>query len=126
MSMFRDFSLKLLALAVAALLWLSVNDDRLIERGFEVPLEFENLPRTLSIGGDPPDAVRVRLRGPADAMGGVAADEVAAVLDLSGHRPGAYAFDMLADRVRIPPGVEVTNVAPDTVHLTLEPSAGAP
>lgn len=121
MSVFRDFSLKLLALAVAALLWLSVHDERIIERGFEAPLEFQNVPRTLHIVGELPDAVRVRLRGPADAMGGVAPGDVAAVLDLSGRRPGAYTFDMLADRVRTPPGVEVTSVTPDTVDLALEP-----
>lgn len=126
MSMFRDIGRKLLALGLAALLWLSVHDERIIERGFDAPLEFENVPRTLRIAGDLPDAVRVRLRGPADAMGGVAPGDIAAVLDLSGRRPGAYTFDMLADRVRMPPGVEVTSVTPDTVHLALEPRTGDP
>ena len=117
---FRDFSLKVLAVVIALLLWLSVTDERIIERGFEVPLEFENIPGTLRIGGEPPGVVRVRLRGPGDAVGGVAPDELVAVLDLSGRQPGRQAFDMLAGRLRTPPGVEVTSVVPETVDLILE------
>lgn len=119
-ALFRDFSLKLLAVLIAVFLWLSVTDERIIERGFQVPLEFENVPRTLRIAGDSPDMVRVRLRGPADAVAGVEPDDLAAVLDLSGGRPGRRAFDMLAGRVRTPPGVEVTSVVPETVDLILE------
>ena len=117
---FRDFSLKLLAVLIAVFLWLSVTDERIIERGFHVPLEYENVPRTLRIAGDSPDVIRVRLRGPADAVGTVEPDDLAAVLDLSGGTPGRHAFDMLAGRVRTPPGVEVTSVVPETVDLILE------
>lgn len=123
---FRDFSLKLLAVVIAVLLWLSVTDERIIERGFQVPLEFENVPRALRIAGDSPDALRVRLRGPADAVGGVEPDDLAAVLDLSGRQPGRHAFDMLAGRVRTPPGVEVTSVVPETVELLLEQASDDP
>ena len=126
MGLFRDFSLKVLALVIAVFLWLSVTDERIIERGFQVPLEFENVPGTLRIAGDPPDAVRVRLRGAADVVGGVRPDDLAAVLDLSGGRPGRQAFDMLAGRVRTPPGVEVTSVAPATVSLLLQRVADEP
>ena len=125
-ALFRDFSLKLLAVLIAVFLWLSVTDERIIERGFQVPLEFENVPRTLRIAGDSPDVVRVRLRGPADAVGGVEPDDLAAVLDLSGGQPGRHAFDMLAGRVRTPPGVEVTSVVPETVNLVLEQVADDP
>lgn len=123
---FRDFSLKALATVIAVLLWLSVTDERIIERGFEVPLEFENVPAALRIAGDPPGAVRVRLRGAADVVGGVEPDDLAAVLDLSAGRTGRQVFDMLAGRVRTPPGVEVTHVAPETVLLILEQMDDAP
>ncbi len=117
---FRDFSLKLLALVIAVFLWLSVTDERIIERGYQVPLEFENVPATLRIAGDPTDTLRIRLRGPADAFGGVEPGDLAAVLDLSDAQPGRETFDMLAGSVRTPPGVEVTSVVPETVDLILE------
>lgn len=123
---FRDFSLKVLAVVIAVFLWLSVTDERIIERGFEVPLEFENVPRTLRIAGDPPDTVRVRLRGSADVMGGVGSDDLAAVLDLSGGQAGRHAFDMFAGRVRTPSGIDVTSVVPASVSLTLERVADEP
>ena len=126
MAPFRDFSLKLLAVVIAVFLWLSVTDERIIERGFQVPLEFENVPRTLRIAGDSPDVVRIRLRGPADAVGVVEPDDLAAVLDLTGVRAGRHAFDMLAGRVRTPPGVEVTSVMPESVNLVLEQAVDGP
>ena len=125
-SPFRDFSLKALAVVIAVFLWLSVTDERIIERGFEVPLEFENVPGTLRIAGDPPHAVRIRLRGSADVVGGVESDDLAAVLNLSDGRPGRHAFDMLAGRVRTPPGIEVTSVVPATVSLVLERAGDEP
>lgn len=125
-ALFRDFSLKLLAVVIAVFLWLSVTDERIIERGFQVPLEFENVPAALRIAGDSPDVVRIRLRGSADAVAGVEPDDLAAVLDLSGAQPGRHAFDMLAGRVRTPPGVEVTSVVPDKVSLVLARMADDP
>lgn len=123
---FRDFSLKLLAIVIAVFLWLSVTDERIIERGFPVPLEFENVPRTLRLTGDLPDMVRIRLRGSADTVSGVEPGDLAAVVDLSGGEPGRQAIDMLAGRVRTPPGVEVTSVVPETVVLMLERAADDP
>jgi YbbR domain-containing protein len=123
---FRDFSIKLLAVVIALFLWLSVNDERIIERGFQVPLEFENVPATLRISGELPDVVRIRLRGPADVVGGVEPADLAAVLDLADAAPGHHAFDMLAGRVRTPSGVQVTSVAPATVDLALEQISDEP
>ena len=39
---FRNLGLKLLALGMAVLLWLSVAGEPVVERGLQVPLGFEN------------------------------------------------------------------------------------
>ena len=119
-SPFRDFSLKVLAIALAISLWLGVVDERVIERGLEVPLEFENVPTTLELAGHPPDTVRVRLRGVAGLVSNLEPGDVAAVVDLSDEQPGQHVFDLLSGQVQTPSGVEVTSVLPATIALTLE------
>ena len=68
-SPFRNVGLKFLSICIAALLWLVVAGDRVVERVMRVPIEFQNLPPGLEIVGDPPEAVDVRLRGSSGALG---------------------------------------------------------
>jgi YbbR domain-containing protein len=49
--------------------------------------------------------------------------EIVAVLDVSGARTGSRLFQVRADEVRAPFGVEVTQVVPSTLALELERSA---
>ena len=59
----RGLWLKALAVALAVLLRLVVAGDPIVERGLRVPLEFENLPGSVDILGEPPQTVQVRVRG---------------------------------------------------------------
>ena len=60
---FRHLGLKIVAIALATLLWLSVAGEHVVERIMRVPLEFRNIPAELEVVGDPPATVDVRLRG---------------------------------------------------------------
>jgi len=117
---FRDFWLKGVAVTIAVLLWLTVAGEPVVERGLEVPLEFENMPANIGIAGDLPDSVSVRVRGSARVVRRLVEEEIVAVLDLGGERPGRRLFDMFAGRVEVPSGIEVTSVVPATLTLTLE------
>ena len=122
----RDLGLRLLALVLAVAFWMQVAGQPVVERGVDVPLGFENVPEWLFVGGDLPDSVRVRVRGAANIVSGLQPGDVVAAIDLAGERPGpGRLFDMFAGRVRAPFGVEVTQVFPATVRVSLEP-AGAP
>ena len=117
---FNDFWLKGAAVALAVMLWLSVGGEPVVERGLDVPLEFENVPVGLEIVDDPPNTVRVQVRGSSSVVSRLDGGEVVAVLDLADERAGQRLFDMFAQRVVVPPGVEVINVVPGAVTLTLE------
>ena len=122
----RDIGLKLLALALALVFWIQVAGQPVVERGIDVPLGFENVPGFLYVGSDSPDSVRVRVRGAANIVSGLQPGDVVAAIDLAGERPGRRRlFDMFAGRVRAPFGVEVTQVFPATITVSLE-SAGVP
>ena len=118
--LFRDPWLKAGALVLAVLLWMVVSGEPVVERGLDVPLEFENVPPGLAVLGNETDSVRVRVRGLASALARLSPGTVVARLDLSGEQPGSKLYDVFADGIAAPPGVEVTSVTPATVVLTLE------
>ena len=80
------------------------------------------MPDGLELVANPPDSVEVRLRGPSSALGRLLPGEVVAVLDLQSARAGTRLFHLLADEVRVPYGVQVSQVNPSSVTLTFEPS----
>jgi YbbR domain-containing protein len=119
---FRHLGLKFLSIALAVAIWLIVGDQRSVERSVRVPLEFHNVPDGLELVANPPDGVEVRLRGPSSALGRVLPGEVVAVLDLQAARVGTRLFHLLADEVRVPYGVQVSQVNPSAISLSFEPS----
>lgn len=118
--LFRDPWLKAVALALAVMLWMAVSGEPVVERGLEVPLQFENVPEGLMVLGDHTNAVSVRVHGPSSALDRLGVGSVVARLDLTGETPGSKLYDLYSDRVEVPPGVEVTRVVPATVAFTLE------
>ena len=120
---FRHLGLKVMAVALATLLWLTVAGDHLVERSMRVPLEYRNIPPALEIVGDPPTAVDVRLRGSSALLSRIEPREIVAVLDLGSARPGSRMFHLRNDEVHSPYGVEVAQVVPGTIALEMEKSA---
>src|SRR3954463_16475246 len=91
-SPFRHLGLKLMAVALASLLWLIVAGDHLVERSPRVPLEYRNMPEGLELVGDPPTEVDVRLRGSSALLGRVEPRDILAVLDLASAPPRPRTF----------------------------------
>lgn len=120
---FRNPGLKLVSVMLAALLWLTVSRDQVVERSVRVPLEFQNIPEGIEIVGDPPVTVDVRVRGPSNVLGRIDAGEIVAVLDLRAARVGQRLFHLLNDQVRAPFGVQIAQISPPTVSLMFERSA---
>jgi YbbR domain-containing protein len=120
---FRHLGLKFLAMALAALLWLTVAGEQAVERGMRIPLEFRNKPVDLEIVGDPLTTVDVRLNGSSTRLSRMDPGEVVAVLDLASARPGARLFHLSTASVRLPYGIEVSQIIPSTISLELEKSA---
>src|SRR5206468_2815457 len=71
----RHLGLKLLAIALAVLLWMTVSGEETAERGLRVPLELQQVPAGLELTGDIPTTVDVRVRAaPGFLVGGNSAD----------------------------------------------------
>jgi YbbR domain-containing protein len=119
----HHLGLKLISIVLAALLWLLVSGEQIVERALRIPLEFTNLPSQLEMVGEPPNVVDVRVRGSSGALSRIAAGELVAVIDLRTARPGRRLFHLRGADVRTPFGIEVVQVNPASVAMTFEPSA---
>jgi YbbR domain-containing protein len=118
----QHLGLKIVSVALAFLLWLVVSGEQTVERSFRIPLEFSNLPSQLEIVGDPPGDVDVRVRGSSGLVTRIAASDLSAVIDLQEGKPGRRLFPLIGDQVRTPFGLEIVQVTPSTVAVTLEVS----
>ncbi len=61
--------LKLVSVILAALLWLIVAGEQIVERALRIRSNTRNLPSQLELVGDAPDSVDVRVRGSSGAAG---------------------------------------------------------
>jgi hypothetical protein len=116
---FRNVGLKVMATGLGTLLWLTVAGDLIVERSVRVPLVFRGVPPTLEIAPGAPDSVEVHLRGRARQLTGDQGD-VLMSLDLTDAESGSRLFPLRLDQVTAPFGVNVTQVFPASVMLTLE------
>lgn len=120
---FNRLGLKIISVALAALLWLLVSGEQIVERALRIPLQFTNLPAPLELVGEAPSVVDVRVRGSSGALARMSAGELVAVLDLRAARPGRRLFHLSGSDVRVPFGIEVMQVTPSSVPIGFEPSA---
>ena len=119
----RNVGLKSLSVALAALSWLLVSGEQVVERALRIPLEFTNLPAELEMVGDAPAVVDVRVRGSSGALSRATTLELVAVLDLQSARPGQRLFSLSGTDVRTPFGVEVVQITPSNVSIAFESPA---
>ena len=121
-SPFRNIGLKFLSICIAALLWLVVAGDRVVERVVRVPVEFQNLPQGLEIIGDPLGSVDVRVRGSSGILGRLGPGDLSAVIDLRNARPGQRLFHLTSEEINAPYGVDIVQVTPATLPISFEHS----
>jgi YbbR domain-containing protein len=116
----QNMPLKLVSLALAALLWFVIAGEKSSEVGLSVPVELKNFPKDLELTGDAVNAVEVRLRASPSIIQSLGPQEVSAHVDLSGVAEGEHIVNLTADSIRIPFGVKVVRINPSTLTLTLE------
>jgi len=117
---FHNFSLKVLSLGVAVLLWMAVTRDPVAEVALNVPIEFHNAPEHLEISSETIPQVQVRVRGPVRAVRDLSASEVHAVIDLANVQPGERTYDLSPARIHVPDGVHVVQAVPAQIRISFD------
>jgi len=114
-----NLPIKLLALALAAALWLMASGARQEERELLVPLVLQNIPAGLAVENRIPPEIRVMVSGPRFSLRGIQWERRTILLDLSGLGEGISTFGGLDRHLKIPPGISVSRVYPSTIEVRL-------
>jgi YbbR domain-containing protein len=118
----EDWSLKLLSLAIAIVLWLVVTgQNEPVTAHVNVQLNFIR-PQSLEISNDPPRTVDVMLTGSRNKLDDLTALDLVATVDISEQQPGERVL-RLADKavISLPQGVKVDGFQPSAIPIRLEP-----
>ena len=121
----EDWSLKLLAVAITAILWLAVTDQN-EPKTLRVPgvqLYFLKQ-KGVEISNELPSSVEVILMGSPDRLKDVEQGVLVATVDVTGQKPGERVVRLTPDHVRmdLPPGVKIQAFQPSSLPIRLEPS----
>ena len=118
----EDWSLKLLSLAIAVVLWLLVTgQNEPVTAHVNVQLNFIR-PQSLEISNDPPRTVDVMLTGSRSKLDDLTALDLVATVDISDQRAGERVL-RLADKalISLPQGIKVDGYQPSAIPVHLEP-----
>ena len=120
----ENTGLKVLALLITAVLWLSVASrpvSRVTLR--DVPIEFRNLPDlpTLIVSKADTLTAQVFVEGARDAIDALRSGEVAVVAEMSGvTEPGVRVIRLKLDTSHLPASLKATSFEPRSIGVTVE------
>src|SRR5829696_1572062 len=102
----KNTGLKVLALLITAVLWLSVA-SRLSQITFpSVPIDFTNPSPGLAISKVDQTAAKVFLSGPKDVIDSLRSSDLGVVADLQNIEPGFRVIPLKIDLSRLPPSID--------------------
>jgi len=119
----RNLRYKLLALGSAFMLWGVAHGTADIERGFDIPVVFTNLPDSLVIVEQSSDVVNVRMRGSRAGLRRMTVEGREYTVDVSGARAGQANFEVDLTRIEFPRGTRDVSRSPSNLLVTFEPRA---
>ena len=116
----ENWTLKIISLSLALLLWTFIMGERRLEVGYPVPLELQSLPEGLMVANEVPSLIDVRVSGPRTLLAKVSPNDIRIIVDLADLKPGLTTFKRLEERLNIPRGLRVTRLSPSFIDLKLE------
>lgn len=119
----RNLGLKIVALAIALLVWFVLSAERrerISERSYRIALSVVNIPTGTIIASPVPGAVDIRVRGPFTALRQLDPDKLEAVIDLQGSSRGERVYRLAPEDINITPEVEVISILPGDVRIFLD------
>jgi YbbR domain-containing protein len=118
----QNTGLKILALLITSVLWLSVA-SRLSQVTLNpVPIEFANLTPDLTLSKYDTLSVKIFLRGPKDVIDVMRSSDLAVIADLQGIEPGVRVIPLKVDEKRLPSSIDPQSidVEPKNIRVTIE------
>jgi len=112
---------KLLSLAGAVVLWISVASEPELATLHSTPVQYKSLPNDLEISSNFVDNVALEMRGPSGRLRDLRETRTAVVLDFSSvHQPGERTFTIDESNVTLPRGIQLVRAIPAQLRFRFE------
>ena len=118
----HNLRLKVIALGISFFLWATYTAEPFAQVGYNVPVAYVNVPDGLAIGGAPPNAVRVVLRGRTGLLRRLGPNDLTLDVNLATAPSGDVRVRLFPSMVGVPYGTEVVRLAPSEFHVSLVPT----
>ncbi len=116
----KNLPYKILALALAVILWYFVVGEERAEVGLTIPLELVNIPRDLIVVNTVTHGIEIRINGPRSLVRALSTENLSKSLDLSNTKPGTVTFSISSEGIPLSRGVKITRIHPTTVVVVLQ------
>ncbi|MBI1747420.1 MAG: YbbR-like domain-containing protein [Acidobacteria bacterium] len=121
----ENITLKIAALALSFLMWVSLSNDQPVERVLSVRLDYQHVPDGMEISSQTIATVDVHIRMPGRRRT-ISESDVAAYVDLKDATAGEKIIHLDPQKnARGPAGVEILKLSPPRITLFLEPTVQA-
>jgi len=116
----NNLELKIFSIILAILIWYIILGQEIIDAMFYVPIEFQNLPKSLEIVNDHKKVVEITLKGPSAFLNRLSPHDVKVSLDLSAAAKGEKSYYMNDFNIDVPLGVTVTKINPPSMKIAYD------
>jgi hypothetical protein len=117
--LYANLGYKMIAVAVAFLLWGVAHTSSSVQRGFDVPMVLRGIPDDLVIVDQSADEVNVRIQGTRAALRNISPADLEYPIEVSGAKPGVLTVEVDPTPIDLPRGAEIVSRSPSRVDLTL-------
>ncbi len=117
----HNFWWKVLALAIAFVLWVVVASEPELSTFETVKLGYRNVPDDLEITTNPAENVSLELRGPASELSRISdGRRPAVIIDMTAITPGQHTFPISERNVSLTGGVRLVRAIPSEVRFEFD------
>ena len=116
----KDWKLKLLSLVLAIMLWYTVFQIGEPKKDLTIPVSIAHLPKNMMVTKMDPERVFVTVSGRVSLLKDLKDRDVSVVINMNGTKEGEAVFNFSKANVNVPRGIEIIDVRPGTLRLTVE------
>ncbi len=116
----KNWVLMLISFFLALFLWYFVVGEDKVDMNVTIPVEIVNMPRGLVISNKFKKQLEVTVSGPRSLIRAMNDQYVRRTIDLSSVEPGKFEVENRPDNMKMPRGISILRVQPQTLTLLLE------
>ena len=116
----KNLRYAVLAIAISLILWSIAHGSSSVERGYDIPVVFHDLPDTLVITDQSDREINIRVLGSRVALRNLSPSKMEYVVDVSGAKAGRTLHEVDVSRLDIPRGVRIVSRSPAQIEVRVE------